>query len=373
MCLTPTVSRRAARPMSAARARQLRAALFIASLGVIAGSGCAFGGHELRPEHAPEKDWPTLEARMLTNVRQLTHPRLGISRAGEAYFSPDMRRIIFQAYPDGQAKYQMCTLELNPDGTSRPETFRWVSPGGGACTCGYFRPDGTGIIYGSSYLNPDMPNPNQYHRQGSSYTWDMPGGMDIITADLDGSNPRQLTTTLGYDAECAYSPSGESIVFASDRDGDADLYIMRADGTDVRKLVGKPGYEGGPFFSPEGQRVIFRADRLQNDNLQLFVINTDGTGERQLTSHSNVVNWAPYWHPNGRSIVWTTSIHGHDNYEVYLMNIETGAHRRVTFSAMFDGLPVFSPDGRWMMWTSKRGPDHTSQIFLADFALPQGY
>jgi len=336
-------------------------------------SGCAFPGYDIAIEEVPERDWPAAEARILTNVRQLSDPSLGISAGGEAYFSPDARRVIFQAYPKGQSQYQMYTIELNPDGTAITGSFRMVSPGGGACTCGYFKPDGSKIIFASSYLNPDLPNPNEYHRKGSSYVWPMPGGTDIIEANLDGSNPRQLTTQVGYDAECGYSPSGESIVFSSDRDGDPDLYIMRADGTEVRQLTNKPGYDGGPFFSPDGQRVIFRADRLKNDNLQLFVINTDGTGERQLTRHTNVVNWAPFWHPNGRSIVWTTSIHGHNNYEVYLMNIETGATRRVTFSAMFDGMPVFSPNGKWMMWTSKRGPDHTSQVFLADFNLPAGF
>ena len=39
----------------------------------------------------------------------------------------------------------------------------------------------------------------------------------------------------------------------------------------------------------------------------------------------------------------------------------------------FDGLPVFSPNGKWMMWTSQRGPTGTSQVFLADFKLPEGF
>lgn len=311
----------------------------------------------------------------ISNIRQLTHRDLGLAKSGEAYFSPDAKRIIFQAHPEGQDQYQMYTLELNPDGTSRPETLKQVSRGGGACTCGYFRPDGGGIIFGSSYLNPGMENPNfnRYQREGSNYTWNMPGGMDIIAANIDGSDPRQLTNTPGYDAECAYSSDGGHIVFASDRDGDPDLYIMDADGSNVRQITDNPGYDGGPFFSPDGSRIIFRADRHQNDYLQVFVINADGTGERQLTPHGEVVNWAPFWHPNGRTIVWTTSRHGHHNYEVYLMNVETGRQMRVTDSPRFDGLPVFSPDGKWLMWTSARTPGEECQIFLADFTLPDGF
>lgn len=323
-------------------------------------------------EVAPAK-WQEAEAELLSNPRPLTTPEMGLDKAGEAYFSPDMRRIIFQAYPKGQSAYQMYTLALTADGRPQPKTLKQVSPGPGACTCGFFRPDGKGIIFASSYLNPDLANPNKYQREGSSYRWDMPGGMDIFAAGPDGSNPRPLTHEVGYDAEGAFSPDGRHIVFCSDRDGDPDLYVMDADGGNVRQLTDAPGYDGGPFFSPDGRRVIFRADRREDDYLQLFVIDADGRNERQLTAHGEVVNWAPYWLPGGRSVVFTTSLHGHHNYEVYLLNVETGAYRRVTHSPRFDGLPVVSPDGKRMMWTSQRGGDGSSQIFIAEFRTPPGY
>jgi TolB protein len=336
-------------------------------------AGCAPGGFELILDETPEPQWAAAEAKILSNVRQLTDEDMGIGASGEAYFSPDARRIIFQSYPRGESDYQMYTLELADDFTARPGTLRRVSPPGGACTCGFFRPDGGGIIYASTYLNPNLPNPNYYHRTGSSYTWPMPGGMDILAADLNGDNPRQLTTTVGYDAEGAYSPDGRHIVFTSDRAGNPDIYVMDADGSNVRQITNKPGYDGGPFFSPDGKRIIFRADRRQDNHLQVFVINADGTGERQLTAHRSVVNWAPFWHPSGRSIVFTTSLHGHHNYEVYLLNIETGKQQRVTHSPRFDGLPVFSPDGTKLMWTSQRGSSGQSQVFVADFTLPDGF
>ena len=69
---------------------------------------------------------------------------------------------------------------------------------------------------------------------------------------------------------------------------------MDADGKNVRQLTNAPGcYNGGPFFSPDGKRVIFRSDRKKKDHLQLYVINTDGTGERALTDDLNWVHWAP--------------------------------------------------------------------------------
>ncbi|MCA9253999.1 MAG: PD40 domain-containing protein [Phycisphaerales bacterium] len=349
---------------------------FIAAFTITLLAGCA----PRTPYHpAPVTKLPTgetdgaAEATMLTNVRPVTDSAMGFARAGEAYFSPDMRTVIFQASATTEDPYQMYTINLDANRNPIRGSVRQVSPGGGACTCGYFRPDGRKIIFGSSYLHPDMPNPNKYQREGSSYAWDMPGGMDIIEANLDGSSPRQLTTEAGYDAECSYNATGDRIVFCSDRDGDPDLYTMNPDGSDVRQITNHDGYDGGPFFSPDGSRVIFRADRRQDDHLQLFVINVDGTGEKQLTPHGDVVRWAPWWLPDGKSIVYASSIHGHFNYEVYLMNIETGRYTRVTWSRGFDGLPVISPDGKSMMWTSKRSKDGTSQVFIADFKLPEGF
>lgn len=326
-----------------------------------------------KPDEAPAEQWSQREARCLTHVRQLTRPDMGLDKSGEAYFSPDQRMIIFQAFPKGESQYQMYTLRLDADGAAVPGSLKRVSPPGGACTCGFFRPDGERIIFGSTYLNPDAPKESVYHRPRSGYTWEMPEGMDIFETDLDGGAIRRLTDAPGYDAEGAYSPDGKQIVFTSCRDdGDAEIYVMDADGSNPRRLTKHPGYDGGPFISPDGKRIIFRADRERNDLLQLYVINADGTGERQLTNNKEV-NWGPYWHPNGRTIAFATSVHGHRNYEVYLMNVESGRTQRLTWREGFDGLPVFSPDGKRLMWTSKRGPDNTSQIFIADFKLPDGF
>ena len=82
------------------------------------------------------------------------------------------------------------------------------------------------------------------------------------------------------------------------------------------------------------------------------------------------MNWGPYFYPDSRHIVYSTSLHGHQNYEVYWMDTETGALERITYADGFDGLPVFSRDGKQMLWTSKgRSADKTSQLFIADFQV----
>jgi Tol biopolymer transport system component len=318
-------------------------------------------------------DDPGREAAHLKNIRQAT---FGFARAGEGYFRPDGRAIIFQAVTHvapsifhtpapNQDDYQIFAADLAPE--ARP---RMVSTGRGQCTCAYYHPDGRSILFASTHLDPTPsgPKPPPYSRT-ERYKWEFPRGMDIFRADLDGSNLVRLTETPGYDAEGSYSPDGRQIVFTSFRDGDAEIYIMDADGRNPRRITHAKGYDGGPFFSPDGKRIVYRSDRKDNDLLQIFVNNVEGTAERALTNNE-FVNWGPFWHPDGRHIMYATSRHGHQNYELYLMDVDTGAERRITYHDGFDGLPVFSRDGKQLMWTSSgRTSDKKSQLFLADFTM----
>jgi Tol biopolymer transport system component len=104
--------------------------------------------------------------------------------------------------------------------------------------------------------------------------------------------------------------------------------------------------------------------------------------EYQLTNNGHV-NWAPYWHPDGRHLVYATSEMGHRNYEVFIVDADSGKlesspgpvrygtnQRRVTFAKGADVLPIFSPDGEWLTWTGQRGEAETSQLWAARFIMP---
>ena len=362
----------------------------IIALSLTGAAGCK------APEFNPT---PTAsEADSLADAVQLTH---NFGRAGEAYFSPDMRWIVFQASARADEPYQMYLAQVKWDGQRMVglHTPIQITPKGSKNTCGYFSPDGESILFASTAGKPQAQEPaaatqpGGYQRSSGTYRWDMPAEMEVFRADnwkaavaaippggsIDLAK-YPLTKNGDYDAECAYSPDGRAIVYSSRVDGDSELFAMRADGSRPVRLTTIKGYDGGPFFSPDGKRIVYRSDRQGNDLLQVFTadLKFDASGdivgignERQLT-RGETVNWGPYWHPDGRHLVWATSLHGHQNYEVYLMR-DDGTHKtRLTHTMGPDVLPVISPDGRWMMWTSKRGPERTSQVWAARLRLPKG-
>jgi Tol biopolymer transport system component len=365
------------------------------------------------PSGPPE--WAAKET-SLSDVVQLTG---GFERAGEAYFSADGNWVIFQAAARGEAHYQMYVAKLRRDGDriTGTETPVRISPPNSRNTCGYFSPDGRSLIFASTAGKEDPNEPAAgYQRQGGNYRWDFPNGMEIYRADdwqaaveeamkqlgqvedrLIGAAPgsgsrtnlhdsyafvdlakKAITANVAYDAEGAFSPDGKWIVFGSRRDGDSELYVMRPDGSGAVRLTHTPGYDGGPFFSPDGKRIVYRSDRKGNDLLQVFTaelkFSADGaiTGirnEKKLTDDANV-NWGPYWHPDGKHIIYATSAHGHTNYELYWMNDDGTGKTRITYAPGFDGLPAFSADGKYLMWSSKRSKDNTTQVFAARFKAP---
>lgn len=329
---------------------------------------------ETPPGNVPPDVATRMESQYFVNPRQVTFE----GRCGEAYFSPDGKRIIFQSIRGGHPFYQIYVKDLETG------EEKMVSTGEGRTTCAYFHPTLPKIIYASSHLDPNrravaqaeierLEEAKRNPQRRTGYSWDFDEHMDIFEADLDGDNLVRLTDAPGYDAEGSYSPDGAEIVFSSFRNGSGDIYVMKSDGSGVRQVTNSPGYDGGPFFSPDGKRIIFRGEVRKRDHLQIFVIDADGGGERQLTfeDQDGEVNWCPYWHPDGRHVIYASSKNGHYNYDLFLLDVETGEKRQVTYMFGADVLPVFSPDGKRLMWTSKRGKNSAgeleSEIWIADW------
>ena len=312
----------------------------------------------------------------LSDVRQLTSG----GENAEAYWAFDGSQLIYQARKPGAECDQIYVLDPESGDT------RMVSTGEGRTTCSYFYPSGNEILYSSTHHHNAACPPNPDFSMG--YVWPVYETYDVFASNLDGSGLRQLTTEEGYDAEATFSPAGDRIVFTSARDGDLELYSMAPDGSDVIRLTDRPGYDGGAFYSPDGSKIIWRAHYpgegpeledyrrllsqglLRPGELEIYVMDADGSNQRQLTQLGGA-NFAPYWHPSGEKIVFSSNHHDPDgrDFEIYMINLDGSGLTRITYSEGFDGFPVFSPDGQHLVFGSNRNNGGTSDtnVFIGEW------
>jgi Tol biopolymer transport system component len=314
--------------------------------------------------------------RRLANLRQLTS---GGSNA-EAYFDWTGTRLIFQSTRPPFGCDQIFTMK--DDGSD----VRLVSTGKGRTTCAFFFPDGRRFIYASTHLaDAACPAPPDRSR---GYVWPIYPTYDIVASDTGGGDVTRLTSGDGYDAEGAVAPDGSRIVFTSLREGDLDLYVMNADGSGVRRLTDRLGYDGGPFFSWDGRSIVYRASRpdskeeqeeyrallsqglVRPRKLEIFVMRADGTGVTQVT-RAGVASFAPFMHPNGQQIIFSSNLHDPSgrSFALHLCNLDGSDLERVTFAEGFASFPMFSRDGRRLVFTGSRNATSPREqnVFLADW------
>ena len=311
----------------------------------------------------------------LVNIRRLTSG----GENAEAYFSGDGAWITFQSTRDGNRCDQQYVMRS--DGAD----LRRVSNGQGKTTCGWFLPGGDRLFFASTHAAdtacPPRPDPSR------GYVWGL-DPYDIYTVGRDGRDLRRLTNYGVYTAEGVLSPDGRTIVFTSLKDGDLDIYTMNVDGTNVRRLTNTLGYDGGPWWSPDGTKIVYRAHHptdsagiadyrallgqrmIRPSRMELFVMNADGSDQRQITSLGGA-NFGPSWTPDGQRIIFSSNHRNprSRNFDLYMVRLDGTGLEQITDHPEFDGFPMFSPDGRRLLWASNRNTTRQgdTDLFIADW------
>lgn len=323
------------------------------------------------------------EEKHLKNLKQLT---FGGDNA-EAYWSYNSKKLTFQS---NNRKWGLkCDQIFDLDIAKAEDTSykpKMISTGLGRTTCSYYLKDNKHILYASTHLGGKQCPPDPPHT--GKYLWAIYKDFDIFVADLEGNIKRQLTHSEGYDAEATVSPDGKKIVFTSLRSGDLELWTMNMDGSDQKQITSGLGYDGGAFFSPDGKTIVFRASRPKTDeeikeykellakglvaptNMEIYTCNVDGSNLKQIT-HLGKANWAPFFHPSGKKIIFSSNHHSDKGYDfqLYMINLDGQGLERITSDSKFNAFPMFSPDGKKIVFSSNRnnGGTRDTNLFIADW------
>lgn len=320
----------------------------------------------------------------LKNLKKLT---FGGDNA-EAYFSPNSKMLTLQVTnPEiGASCDQIYLLDLQQKNIDT-KSLKQISTGKGRTTCSYFMPDGKHVLYASTHESneacPAPPKPIN-----GKYLWAIYPEFDIYVADLKGNVVKKLTNTPGYDAEAVVSPDGKKIAFTSTRSGDLELWTMDIDGKNLKQITNGLGYDGGSFFSHDSKKLVFRSSRPKTEKdineykellaqnlvapteMEIYTCNIDGSDLKQIT-HLGKANWAPFFHPSDKKIIFSSNHHatrGYD-FQLYMIDIDGKNLEQITYESEFNAFPMFSPDGKKIVFSSNRqqSKPRETNVFIADW------
>jgi Tol biopolymer transport system component len=284
-----------------------------------------------------------------------------IPDSAEAYYAPDSKHLIAQVRDKDALKTSMgtdgaLTYIYSDDGNEI-----WRVNDHGQDGCSFFFPDNKRVVFTSTRDNMSMPIGNWSDQNN------YPQGAELYASDLKGGNLQRLTNNKYYEAEVAVSPNGKWIVFGRQIDGNMDLWVMKSDGTGEKQITfTKDWQEGAPFFTPDSEHIVFRAWRnseygkVRPTPMTFFSIKRDGSDWRRH-SFDRGMNWHPFPAPDGHHFAIIKAV-GPTDWEVYIDDIATGESKRLTFKGGFNGMAHFSPDGKKLVWSRSTGPGFMTGI-----------
>lgn len=167
------------------------------------------------------------------------------------------------------------------------------------------------------------------------------GESDILLFGLDGKVLKRLTPPNGaIDVSPDWSPDESQIAFCSNRGGGPQIYIMSRDGAGAKRIsFVTSNYCTSPSWSPKGDKIAFvcRAD----GGFQLFVTGVDGSGALQLTSAGD--NEDPDWSPDGRYIVFSSTVSRNGTPRIAIIRADGANFREITSGRIGDSMPSWGP------------------------------
>ena len=122
----------------------------------------------------------------------------------------------------------------------------------------------------------------------------------IYTLPIEGGIPR-LITPLGPSYLHGWSPDGSTLAYCAQRGGEFDIYTIPVEGGEELRLTDSPGLNDGPEYDPSGEHIWFNS--VRSGLMQVYRMNSDGSGQTQMTSDQDLNSWFPHVSPDGKLVV----------------------------------------------------------------------
>jgi TolB protein len=176
------------------------------------------------------------------------------------------------------------------------------------------------------------------------------GGQEqIFLMNADGSAAEPLTPSNQKTIHPNWAPDSRSVVYCTDDDlkppakNASDIYSIDLESRKITKVI-SGGTNTYPAWSPDGNKMAFRR-MLGERNSEVFLVNKDGSGEKNLTDNPAFDGW-PAWSPDGSKIAFASNRDGGKNYEIYIMNPDGSAVQKVASTEGRATDPQWSRDGK---------------------------
>jgi TolB protein len=209
------------------------------------------------------------------------------------------------------------------------------------------------------------------------------GNYDLYVMPSVGGPATQITVHPSYDGRGVWCPVSNDIAFETDRDQDSagpgypvcELYVIPATGGSATRITRWPGYDERPDWSPSGQQLVFASDRNEDPYVlarpgedvlhpaNLWKIPVTGGLAVRLTSNPGYEN-DPVWSPDGSRIAFMADYAG--NWDIWVMPAGGGTATQLTFDPAMDDRPSWSPSGNYIAFHSYRSGNSDIWVIPAE-------
>lgn len=170
---------------------------------------------------------------------------------------------------------------------------------------------------------------------------------ELLTFDETSGTVSRVLPAGTVVADPRPSPDGTRIAFvvSNSTDGTGDIFVINRDGTGLRQLTFDPELDDQPAWSPDGRRIAFRSFRSGYFG-DIWIMNADGSNQVNLTPDplpAVTSEYRPAWSPDGTKIVYGSNQAG--DSDLWTMNADGSGKHQLTGSMDFDTEPAWSPDG----------------------------